>query len=148
MSDKLIVLFFFLSTTSAFAQPRVVQWDFAVERNQGDTVTVILTATVDPGWYVYSQYLEGDGPIPTQVSFEKEDELTFLGKPEESGHLVEGYDDIFGMEIKKYKEEMVIRQQLILPEGENNISGKVLFMSCDQEQCLPPSEVEFSLEIE
>jgi thiol:disulfide interchange protein DsbD len=148
MQGKFLFLLLLLSPVFAFAQPQVVSWDFSAEKAEGDTVTVTITGTIDAGWYVYSQYLEEDGPIATKVSFDQEEELTLIGKSEENGGLVDGYDEIFMMEIKKYKNEMIITQQLLLPEGEKYISGNVLFMSCDHEQCLPPSEAEFSLLVE
>lgn len=130
----------------AMAQPSVVNWNFTVEDHQNDTLTVLLSAEIDPGWYVYSQYLESDeGPIATKINFEEAEVLVFLGKPEESGELVKGFDEIFGMNISKYKNKMEIRQRLRLPKGSEWISGSVLFMCCDHEQCLPPREVEFSI---
>ena len=142
-----IVLLFF----GAFivAQPSYVQWDFSIEENQNDTLTVLMATEIDPGWYVYSQYLESDeGPIATQVSFDEAEDFTFLGKPEESGELVKGFDEIFGMNISKYKNKMEIRQRLLLPEGTEWISGTVLFMCCDDEMCLPPRETEFSIAVQ
>jgi thiol:disulfide interchange protein DsbD len=146
--NYLIVFLLFLGNFAG-AQPSYVNWDFTIEENQSDTLTILMTAEIDPGWYVYSQYLENDeGPIATRVSFDEEESLTFLGKPEETGELTKGFDEIFGMNISKYKNKMEIRQRLLLPKGTEWISGSVLFMCCDHEMCLPPTEVPFSIAVE
>lgn len=147
-SSYLSLLLFLLGTVFANSQPEVVDWVFRIESGQQDTATVVMTAEIDPGWYVYSQYLGSDeGPIATKITFDEAESISFFGKPEETGTLVDGFDEIFGMQIRKYRHTMEIRQRFLLPKGANQISGTVLFMCCDHEQCLPPREVEFSLEL-
>jgi thiol:disulfide interchange protein DsbD len=125
-----------------------VEWTFSIEPGQEDTTIVVMTADIAPGWYVYSQYLGSDeGPIATKITFDEAERISWIGQPEESGTLVDGFDEIFGMQIRKYKHKMQIRQRFLLPKGAQQISGTVLFMCCDHEQCLPPREVEFSLDL-
>ena len=71
-----------------------------------------------------------------------------IGKTEESGHKIEGYDNIFLMNITKYKEDVTFKQRLKLPKDAAFVSGIITFMTCDEEQCLPPTEVEFTAELE
>lgn len=143
----LLIPLFLISLVSR-AQPNYVQWEASIEAVQNDSLTVLLSAEIDPGWYVYSQYLENDeGPIATRVSFEESEHLTLIGKSEEAGELIKGFDEIFGMNISKYKNKMEIRQRLLLPKGTEWIKGSVLFMCCDHEQCLPPVEIPFTIAV-
>ncbi|GAB5551441.1 MAG: hypothetical protein Sapg2KO_10320 [Saprospiraceae bacterium] len=131
------------------AQFQKVTWEAALEKGATDEYSLVLTGTIEPGWYLYSQYLESeDGPIATKLTLEELEGLETIGKTEESGHKVEGYDKVFMMNITKYKEEVTFTQVLKLPEGTEFISGMIEFMTCDDEQCLPPTQIEFTAGIE
>lgn len=138
-----------LSANLLSAQPQKVSWEAALKTGSEGQYILTLTGTIEPGWYLYSQYLESDeGPIATKVVFEELEGLEAIGKTEESGKKVEGYDQVFMMNITKYKEEVSFTQVLKLPAGTETISGTVEFMTCDDEQCLPPSQVEFTAMLE
>lgn len=130
------------------AQFQKVEWEASLEKGSEDEYVLVLTGTIEPGWYLYSQYVEEGGPIPTKIQLEELDGLEVIGKAEESGHKVEGYDKVFMMDITKYKEEVIFKQTVKLPTGTAFLAGTVEFMTCDDEQCLPPTEVEFTAGIE
>ena len=48
-----------------------VSWNLQFNKLAEDEVELVATATIDEGWYVYSQTLESDeGPIPTSINYE------------------------------------------------------------------------------
>lgn len=145
------VLSFCLLLSSAHllsAQFQKVEWTASLEKGAEDEYVLVLTGIIESGWYLYSQQIEEGGPIPTKIQLEDLDGLETIGKVEESGHKVEGYDKVFMMDITKYKEEVTFKQTVKLPSGTEYLSGTVEFMTCDDEQCLPPTEVEFTAAIE
>lgn len=138
-----------LATQLVSAQEQKVSWDATIEKSAEDEYTLVLKGEIEYGWYLYSQYLENDeGPIPTKVYLEELDGLEKVGQAEELGDKVEGYDAVFMMNVTKYKENITIRQKVNLPAGTTFFTGFVEFMTCDDEQCLPPSQVEFAVEVE
>lgn len=131
------------------AQPNVVNWTFEVDKTDDQSYEIIIKGEIDKGWYVYSQYLNDDeGPIPTSVNFEEKAGYQLVEKSSEDGHKIEGYDNIFMMDITKYKEEFIITQKVKLTEGIDQLSGYLEYMACDKEQCLPPKEVAFTVSFE
>lgn len=131
------------------AQEQKVSWDATIEKSAEDEYTLVLKGEIQYGWYLYSQYLESDeGPIPTKVYLEELEGLEKVGTAEELGEKIEGYDPIFMMNVTKYKENITIRQKLKLPAGTTFFTGSVEFMTCDDEQCVPPTQVEFAIEVE
>jgi hypothetical protein len=121
-----------------------VQWSYEAEQLADGETALVFTATIRPGWYLYSQHIEEGGPIPTSVVFNESDELKLVGETEESGDKVEGMDSIFGMYIAKFKGEAQFRQRVKLRPGQQTVSGYVEFMTCDDEMCLPPTQWEFT----
>lgn len=149
MKSFLSICLLLLSVHFLNAQAQKVTWEASLEQGTTDEYSLVITGIIDPGWYLYSQYLESeDGPIATKVTLEELEGLEKIGKTEESGHKVEGYDKVFMMNITKYKEEVTFKQIVKLPEGTAFISGTIEFMTCDDEQCLPPTLVEFTAEVE
>ncbi len=124
-----------------------VQWSFAIEEGEDDTYYLVYTSNIKEGWTVYSQFLDEGGPIPTMIIYEDEDNIELIGKGVESGHKKEGHDAIFEMQVVKFlaDEPYVIRQQVRLKDVTKPVKGFLTFMTCDDEQCLPPTDVDFVL---
>jgi hypothetical protein len=69
---KLILLF---SIFTLFASAQIfnpVSWDFSYTQISDTEVDLHFKAAIDDGWYVYSQFT-GDGPVPTEFTFENSD---------------------------------------------------------------------------
>ena len=62
---KRLFLLILLACASWSAQAQMydpVSWKFSVEEIKGDEATVVLTATIENRWHVYSQFIEEGGP--------------------------------------------------------------------------------------
>jgi len=147
---RYLVVFFLLYAMpfNLLAQPEVVDWTITVQSEVSGDITLILEGKIQDGWYVYSQNLGStDGPIATELVFNEAETLQLVGETAESGTKVEGYDKVFGMDIAKYKETIVLTQKIKLPEGLDKLSAYVTFMSCNDEVCLPPRDFEFEVNL-
>ena len=73
MKKIILLLFLAVVTCKSFAQIfNPVQWDFSHERVSESEVDLTFTATIDEGWYVYSQFC-GEGPVATEFTFNNTD---------------------------------------------------------------------------
>lgn len=140
-------LFFFIAVSSAFSQILdPVMWTYEINQVEGDEYELVFTGDIEPGWSVYSQYLESeDGPIATSLNFEMGAHFELLGKStEDEAHRKEGFDAIFEMNLTKYSTQMLIRQRVKYSDPAVPIKGFLTFMTCDDTQCLPPADVDFT----
>lgn len=137
---------FLLIATLGYSQTNdKVSWSFDSKKTGNKEYTITFKGIVKDGWYIYSQYLESDdGPVRTQLVIENNPSIRPEGKPEETGTKVEGYDELFGMNIAKFKKSITITQKLTVDEP-TTISGYITFMTCDNTQCLPPVDVPFEI---
>ena len=139
------ILFVSFATLSFAQTNKVVSWTFESKKTAPNEYTVKMKATVNDGWYIYSQYLESDdGPIRTEIVLEKNEGIELLGKATEEGNKIAGYDEMFDMDIIKYKKQVVFTQKVKAKKLEK-FKGYVTFMTCNDEQCLPPTDVEFEI---
>jgi thiol:disulfide interchange protein len=120
-----------------------VKWSQRAEKLDAETFELIFTARMEAGWSIYSQHLGADGPIPTSFTFTKTEGYTREGDVSEKGNRYEGYDPIFEMNVVKFSDEAVFRQKVKLKGPSAVIEGYLEFMTCDDERCLPPMEVDF-----
>jgi len=125
-----------------------VKWSMKIDKVTDDTYDLTYQAKIDEGWYVYSQYLPNDdGPQKTEFNYDPSDAFTLVGKNEEiSDYRIAGYDKFFDMEVIKFKKQIDFKQRVKVTDATKPIKGYLLFMTCDDGQCLPPTDVSFYAE--
>ena len=145
---KIFILFFTLLSVITSAQIFTpVSWDFSQKQVSDHEIELQFKATIDDGWYLYSQFIGDDGPVPTEFTFTTEGGYSLVGTPKE-GEPIEEFDPNFDMILKYFKNEAIFTQIVQVSSSEDfNLEGNVYFMVCDEAQCLPPEEVGFSFEI-
>jgi len=125
-----------------------VKWDMSYNQVSAQEFDLVFTATINSGWYVYSQFLDDGGPIPTSFNFEKGDHFQLVGKAkEESANKKAGHDAIFDMQVVKYAKKVTFTQRVKASDLKKPIVGYLTFMTCDDEQCLPPTDIDYSFEL-
>ena len=144
----LLTLFSLLLAFSGAGQIKnPVRWSTSWTKVCGQEAELVFTATIDPGWYVYSQFLEDGGPIPTSFQFKAGAHFQLLGKAKEEGKRKEGFDEIFGMNVVKFSGTVNFRQRVKVLDPQAPVTGYLEYMTCDNEQCLPPTEEDFSFDL-
>ncbi len=141
----IVLLAWVFSAVNLFGQiENPVQWSTEIKKISNQEYDLLFTANVQDGWNIYSQYLESDdGPIRTSFNYDKGAHYKLVGKNEEIGVRKEGFDKLFGMNVIKLYKKVVFRQRVTLTDPSKPISGYLEFMTCNEEKCLPPTEVPF-----
>ena len=86
MKRLFTLLTFFALATITFAQALIpVEWEMSQEQIDENTIKLHFDAKIDDGWYVYSQHIAGNGPVPTTFTLEKMGKATREGKVAETG---------------------------------------------------------------
>ncbi|MDZ4680758.1 MAG: cytochrome c biogenesis protein CcdA, partial [Saprospiraceae bacterium] len=125
-----------------------VKWDMSYNQVSAQEFDLVFTATINSGWYVYSQFLDDGGPIPTSFNFETGDHFQLIGKAkEESANKKAGHDAIFDMQVVKYAKKVTFTQRVKASDLKKPIVGYLTFMTCDDEQCLPPTDIDYRFEL-
>ncbi len=125
-----------------------VKWATSWKQISATEFDLVFTATIEDGWVIYSQFLEkDDGPMPTTFNFEQGPHFQLKGKCEESGNKKSGYDKVFEMVLTKFSKKAIFTQRVVVSDLSKPITGYLEFMTCDDERCLPPKDVEFSFQL-
>ncbi len=135
-----------LSTKAQILEP--VEWHFSSEKVSENEYDLELTATIDPGWYIYGTDLAPGGPIPTAVTFFEHEGVELIGDLQYPDAEVK-YDPNFDMDIPMYGGRVSFVQRVrVLTGSPVQLTGELQYMSCDDERCLPPDYIDFSFELE
>jgi thiol:disulfide interchange protein DsbD len=149
---KKIILFFIVllisgNTVVKSQTQQPVKWTFEIKEINRYEVKVIAHATIDEGWKMYGISVPKDGPFPTNLVLEPNDTFRPVKKTVEDIKPVVKHDDVFDMEVPYFKKKATISHNVRILKRPSTIKGYVEFMTCNDESCLPPDEVEFSFEV-
>jgi Disulphide bond corrector protein DsbC len=140
-----ILVLFFGSASAQILEP--VKWSCKAEKTDPGEATLIMKATIEKGWHLYSQNISDGGPIKTTFTFTPSADYELVGKPAE-GKAFEFYDKNFEMQLAHFSGEADFVQKIKISNPKTfSVSGFVEFMVCDDEKCLPPSVVEFQITV-
>lgn len=126
-----------------------VKWSTETKDLGNNEFEVLLHAKMDEGWHMYSQKHPGDGiGVPATLTFEKNDNVEYVGKVAEIGTLLDKYSELFKQQEKYYEHKVTFKQKVKLKNPkETTIKFSAETQVCDAEKCLPPDWVDFSVKI-
>lgn len=94
----LVAILTFANTNAQIVKP--VKWTSKVEKISDTEVNLIMQATIEKDWHVYSQYTPDMGPLPAEFKFENaKGNYELIGKVKESPYKKQ-YNDVF--EVDEY----------------------------------------------
>ena len=145
---RFIISILVLISTSLSAQIlQPVKWSYSAEQKVPGEATLILKAKIDSGWHMYSQHIADGGPVKTTFTFTPSPNYELNGRVIE-GKAIVIYDKAFDMELAYFSHDATFTQKIKLNTTKSiKIKGSVEFMVCDDEKCLPPDFVEFTIKI-
>ena len=101
---------------------------------------LVFSATIDPGWHVYSTNLGNDGPISASFNTVKMEGAEPVGKLQARGSEIKKYDKLFDMELRYFEKAVTFVQKIRFTKPQYDIDCYVEYGACNDEACLPPSE--------
>lgn len=105
---------------------------------------VIFTGRIDKGWHVYSTGLPADGPISATLTTEKSEGVKAAGKLSHRGKEISQFDKMFGMNLRYFENSVTFVQKYKITGKTYQVSGYLEYGACNDENCIPPTQVEFS----
>jgi len=143
-----IILFGLLALmVSATAKAQILQpvtWSYAAKRLNNDKASVYLKATMEPGWHLYSTKQQEGGPVKTTFIFDKKG-YALIGALTEPKPLIR-FEKAFDMEVAFFQVSVIFSQRVRLP-APGSVGGKLTYMACNDQQCLPPETIGFSIPV-
>ncbi|MEI9807860.1 MAG: protein-disulfide reductase DsbD domain-containing protein [Bacteroidota bacterium] len=147
MKKLLILTAIIVVAAAANAQLNPVSWTYSAKKIADKTYELHMTATIQSGWHLYSQTQPEDAIAePTTVTINKNPLLTLEGKINEEGKMEKFHDEKLEVSANQYSSTVSFVQVVKLKaKAKTNVSGSIRFQTCNDEKCLPPKTVTFSV---
>lgn len=144
-----IFILFLTACLNSYSQTpnKPVTWTVEYNSISATEGEVVFTAKIDKKWHIYSQRPTDVGPIPTSFTVSASDNVEIVGTTQE-GNAHEEYVSAFDAKVFVFTENAVFKQK-IKRKNSNAFSLQTAleFMTCNDVQCLPPSTLNFTVEI-
>lgn len=105
---------------------------------------IVFTGTIDAGWHVYSTELGDGGPTSATFNIDEIKGAELVGKLTPGAGEIDKMDPIFGMQVRYFEKSAKFAQKVKLTGGDYVIKGYLEYGACNDENCLPPTAVDFS----
>ena len=128
-----------LGTQAQIVDP--VHFTSKLKTGNGAEAEIVFHATIDKGWHVYSTDIGDNGPIEATFNIVKMDGAEPVGKLVPRGNVIKKMDQLFDMELKYFEGEATFVQKIRFTKPQYDIDCYLEYGACNDESCLPPSEV-------
>lgn len=139
------ILFVFGANAQMLKDPTA--WKFEARKIDSNKYDLVFHCdiTVD-GWHIYSLDPGGDGSfLPPEFNIKKNADIKLVGKVREEGKII--HETIEDIGTVHYFKNVDYIQTVILARPDMVITGEYTYMTCNDETCLPPKTVDFSITV-
>lgn len=132
-----VALFSFSVMFAQMAEP--VKWKFSTEKISEKEFNLVMTATIEDKWHLYSQHFDAGGPMPLVITYTKSDKYETVGQTTESPAPTSEYDDVFMVNVKYFTKKATFKQKIeVLTDASFSIKAELNGQACFEDgQCLP-----------
>ncbi len=140
---KFLVSILLLTSFSVFSQDilqgevKPVKFTTHTEKVNDSVYNLVIKATIDKGWHLYSQFSAEGGSLPIEITSEQEGkDFVFNGKAEESKTETK-FNEVFGVDETFFSNQAMLKQVVTLKnkdlkEVKLNFYGQACLESCVQ----------------
>lgn len=124
-----------------------VHWSYAAKKTGPNEAVIFIRATIDDGWHVYSQFVKDGGPVKTTITFSPSADYSLIGGTTEPKPITR-MEKVFNMEVGFFEQSVIFQQKVKLKKGSKvTVNGKLEYMTCNDQKCLPPEDLDFSVPV-
>lgn len=132
MKKIIFLLFAFLAFTTGYSQlKKPVKWTAKTEKISDTEFNLIMNATIEEGWHMYSQFTPADGPLGITLTFKNQKgNFELIGKAKETPYQKQFNKD-FGVDEYFFENKATLTQKVkIINPKASKIIVNVDFQAC------------------
>ena len=153
LKHVILVAFSLLISCAGFAQIQdPVDWQFGLYPSDKEGLQdLVIRAELESSWHIYSQDNDPDvGPVPTSIEITLPKGVTSAEEGFEECTPTEEYDPNFLLDLKFFSNSATWWKTLDCRQAVpgDSIRGEVVFMVCNDQMCLPPEYLQFSVGVD
>ena len=111
------------------------QWTAQVDKTSESEYTLLLNASIEPEWHVYSQFTDPGGSLPLELEFLEAGKAYSLEGPTVESETTTAYSEIFEVDETFFSETAQLSQKIIAEETTEYIKLILKYQVC-KEVCI------------
>ena len=123
-----------------------VKWSYAAKKTGANTAVVFFKATIDEGWHIYGLNIADGGPVKTSFTFTPSAQFSLDG-PVVQPTPITRFEKSFNMNVSFFEKEVIFKQKIKLKAGQPVVKGHLEYMTCNDQRCLPPEQIDFAIPV-
>ena len=145
-ADSIIILAFLFPAVGTRKTIAPVHWEFSAKKIGYFTYEVSVTAIIEKPWHIYSQYLDEENPLQTNIHFMENTKVILNGKPFEDGIIEEKFDEAHKVNFRYYTGKVSFVQKVFTKTKKPvSVSGYVTYLANTAKQQLVTAEEVFEI---
>ncbi|MEA3447003.1 MAG: cytochrome c biogenesis protein CcdA [Bacteroidota bacterium] len=134
----LATIFFMSAVTVNAQQENPVHWEITTQKVDNNHINLVMNATIDSNWHLYTINMAEGGPMPLVFDFEPSQNYKPIGGIQESPEPIKSYDDVFEVDVKYQEKKATYTQKFkVLTNDSFTIKGEIDGQACfDDGQCV------------
>jgi DsbC/DsbD-like thiol-disulfide interchange protein len=121
-----------------------VKWSYGSKKTGNNEAVLFFKATIENGWHIYSVNQKDGGPVKTSFIFNPATGYSLAGNIHEPIPVTK-YEKSFAINVSYFLNTVTFQQKIKLTTNHPIVKGTLNFMVCNDQRCLPPEDVEFSI---
>lgn len=143
-----ICIAFAFTASAQMGSAKQVNWTFSSKKTADKTYEIQITANINSNYHLYAIKAGIEGPVSTTFTFTSNPLLSLVGSPVEKGKRITKFESAWGGNVNFFEKTVTFVQKVkTKTNAKTNINGKVEFMVCNDDLCLPPAEVLFKIPV-
>lgn len=139
-----IMFFSFLGLNLSAQIQEPVRFTVEQKKTGAGELEIRFKADIDEGWHVYGPENAEGGPTVATLTLENSKGVELKGGLKVDGKVHRAMDEMFEMEVTYVEGEASFVQTLSITEPAYEVSGYLTYGACSDQNCMPPTDVEFS----
>ena len=149
MKRCIAIIFALITLCTGAIQGQIVNpvhWSTDLKMTDDNHGTIIMTATIDSGWHMYSLEVDPDvGPQPLAIEWPTISGVELNGHPVANKPAHKEFDEMFGANLSWWTDGVTITQAFTATKSKFSIDGLIRYSACNNDNCIPPAKESFSL---
>ena len=137
-----------INTFAQIGSAKQVSWIYSSKKIADKTYELHITANITGNYHLYATKAGVEGPVATTFTFSPNPLIAFEGGIIEKGKRITKREEAWDGNVNFFEKTVTFVQKVkTKSNAKTNVNGKVEFMVCNDDLCLPPSEITFKIPI-
>lgn len=125
-----------------------IRWQVTVKMVSATEGVATFKARLQPGWHLYALEMPKNGPKATVINVDESTGVEWVTPLTPDRDPLTVRDAMFGVDLQWWDTDIALRRRFkVTDKATARVAGKITYMGCNDQTCLPPTTQSFSKKV-